>query len=171
MSTPLIFAIGSLECEKEPVTGERRALSAGGARRQGGASVQLLLIAAATRDTPMNKPLFLLLLAAPAVAIAAPGGKIGTLQQGEYACELPGDAMGPAGYRQSGEGFTIVNSSSYAVEQGRGAYLLTGDVMTFTSGPRQGERYHRISTSFLRRMAADGSDTELRCVRRVVNNR
>lgn len=119
----------------------------------------------------MNKTLFFLLLAAPAVASAAPGGRIGTLQQGEYACELPGDAMGPVGHRQSGEGFTIVNSSNYAVDQGRGAYLLTGDVVVFTSGPRQGERYHRISASFLRRMAADGTDTDLRCIRRVVNNR
>lgn len=109
--------------------------------------------------------------AAMAPAAATPGGQIDTLQHGQYACELPGDATGPAGIRQAEQDFTVINASSYTTPQGRGTYLLTGDVVTLTSGPRKGEKYHRLSDNFLRRMNADGTDSELRCVRRVQNNR
>ncbi len=118
-------------------------------------------------------PLALLAAAAalnPA-AHATPGGDIGTLPHGAYVCELPGDATGAAGIRQEGEGFTVINASSYRTPQGRGTYLLTGDLVTLTSGPRKGERYHRLSGNFLRRMNADGTDSALRCVRQVENNR
>ena len=39
-----------------------------------------------------------------------------------------------------------------------------------TSGPKDGQRFHRINDSFLRKLDASGADTTLRCVRRVVNN-
>lgn len=108
---------------------------------------------------------------AMAPAAATPGGQIDTLQHGAYACELPGDATGPAGVRQADQDFSVVNASSYSTPSGRGTYLLTGDIVTLTSGPRKGEKYHRLSGNFLRRMNADGIDSELRCVRRVQNNR
>lgn len=116
---------------------------------------------------------FALLAAAAAAypALATPGGEIGTLPQGAYVCELPGKATGPAGIRQDGERFTVLNASSYRTPAGRGTYLLTGDVVTLTSGPRKGERYHKLSGNFLRRMNADGTDSDLRCVRQVENNR
>jgi hypothetical protein len=40
-----------------------------------------------------------------------------------------------------------------------------------TSGPKAGEKFHRISDNFLRKLNADGTDGELRCIRMVTNNR
>lgn len=116
------------------------------------------------------KHIAFVLLAAPAAALAAPGGPIGSLPAGDYVCELPGDAAGVAGIRQADQDFSIVNANSYTTATGRGAYLLTGDVLTMTSGPKRGQRFHRLSDRFLRLIAADGTDSPLRCVRRVVNN-
>lgn len=104
-------------------------------------------------------------------AMATPGGPIATLQQGAYVCELPGDATGPAGLRQPERDFTVVNSSSYTADGQRGTYLLTGDTVVFTSGPRQGTKFNRLSANFLREIGANRQAGALRCVRRVVNNR
>lgn len=104
----------------------------------------------------------LALLAAPALAV--PGGEIDTLEIGRYVCELPGDALGPRGVLQPSEDFSITFGSSYRAKGLRGTYLLTGDTVVMTSGPRRGERYNRISDGFLRRQNADGSDGALRCV-------
>lgn len=119
----------------------------------------------------MTSALTLLAALAASPSLGAPGGPIDTLQLGSYVCELPGDATGPAGHRVAGEDFTVLNASSYATPGGRGSYLLTGDRMVVTSGPKKGQRFHRVSASFLRLMQADGSDSELRCVRQVSNNR
>jgi len=118
---------------------------------------------------PINRlaPL-LALLAGPALAV--PGGPIGAIESGDFVCEVPGDAAGPAGYRVPAEDFTILNANSYRAAQGRGSYLLTGDRLIFTSGPRNGETFHRISGNFLRKLDAAGKDSNLRCVRRVQNN-
>ena len=110
-----------------------------------------------------------LLLAAP--AFAAPGGAIGTMQSGDYVCELPGDATGPAGVRAPAQDFTVVNASTYRTAQGRGSYLLTGDLLTMTSGPKKGQKFRRLSGSFLRLLDASGAESALRCIRRVNNNR
>lgn len=118
------------------------------------------------------KPILALLVAmATSPAIAAPGGPIATLQLGAYVCELPGDATGPAGLRVPDQDFSIINASSYATGNGRGSYLLTGDTVAVTSGPKKGQRFHRVSSSFLRLREADGGDSPLRCVRQVTNNR
>jgi len=120
----------------------------------------------------MMRSIPLLLLATIAsAALAAPGGPIDTLQLGTYACELPGDAAGPAGLRQPGDDFAIVNASSYAAGGKRGTYLLTGSVVQMTSGPLKGARYAKLSDNFLRKLTADGSHSDLRCVRAVTNNR
>lgn len=119
----------------------------------------------------MTRTVSALLLLAAAPAIGAPGGAIGTMQRGYYTCELPGDAAGPAGQRVPDSDFTITNASSYEAAGQSGTYLLTGDVMTMTSGPMQGQRYRRKSDNFLRLIAPDGSDSALRCVRQVSNNR
>lgn len=95
---------------------------------------------------------------------------MGSLDAGTYVCELPGDAGGAAGLRQADEAFDIVNANTYRNGAGRGTYLLTGDTVTMTSGPKQGQRFHRISGRFLRLIGPDGNDSPLRCVRRVVNN-
>lgn len=103
-------------------------------------------------------------------ALAAPGGELGTMPKGSYACELPGDATGALGVRAPDQDFTIENGSAYTTATGRGVYLLTGDRLAMTSGPFKGAMYRRQSGGFLRRLAADGSDTDLRCVLGVSNN-
>ena len=103
------------------------------------------------------------LIAAPAAAV--PGGEIDTLTIGRYTCELPGDALGPRGEHVPDADFAIAFGSSYRSNDGaRGTYLLTGDHVVMTSGPRKGEHYHRITPVFLRKQNRDGSDGELRCV-------
>lgn len=114
-------------------------------------------------------PIILVILTAGPV-LATTGGVIGTLQQGNYACELPGDATGPAGIRQDGQSFTVHNSSRYSTAAGRGTYLLTGNLVTMTSGPKKGQRFTRLSDNFLREVDGAGNETPLRCVRRVQNN-
>lgn len=119
----------------------------------------------------MRNRLIMLAVLAAGPALATPGGPIDTLQQGTYVCELPGDATGPAGVRQHQHDFTVITASSYVTEAGRGTYLLTGDTVTFTSGPKRGEKFNRLSDNFLRKAGPDGQDGDLRCVRQVVNNR
>ena len=119
----------------------------------------------------MKSILPLLAALAAGAAIAAPGGPIATLQLGTYVCELPGDATGPAGLRVPDQDFAIINASSYASAGGRGSYLLTGDTVAVTSGPKKGQRFTRISNSFLRLIDANGTDSPLRCIRQVTNNR
>ena len=106
------------------------------------------------------------LLCAAGALDAAPGGALGTLPLGQYRCELPGDATGPAGIAQPAADFTVTNASSYRAAGGIGIYLVTGDRLTFTSGPFAGTRMHRLGAGFLRQSATDGSDGPLRCVRR-----
>lgn len=112
-----------------------------------------------------------LLALAAAPALAAPGGQIGTLPLGPYVCEHPGDASGPAGIRAPEHDFAIANASSYVAEGQRGSYLLTGDVVAMTSGPKAGQRFRKVGGGFLRAIGADGKNGALRCVRQVVNNR
>ena len=116
----------------------------------------------------------LVLIAAPALVAAAlagsplsaaPGGQLGTLPLGRYVCELPGDATGSAGIAQPAFDFTVTNASSYKTATGKGIYLLTGDRVTFTSGPHDGLTYRRVSSGFLRRTNPDGRDSTLRCVK------
>lgn len=143
---------------------ERRALSAGRSLWQSRATVASAHV--------VKRALILLLplgMAGPAFAVS--GGDIGTLPIGYYVCELPGDATGPAGRHVPEADFSVVNASSYKAGGVRGSYLLTGDRMVMTGGPRKGERYHRISDNFLRRIGPDGQDSEMRCVRRNRNNR
>lgn len=110
-------------------------------------------------------------LAFAALAQAAPGGPIGTMQVGDYICETPGDATGPAGVRASDQDFAVVNASYYTNARGRGSYLLTGDLLVMTSGPKQGQRFRRLGGGFLREIDKAGNPQSLRCIRRVNNNR
>lgn len=106
-----------------------------------------------------------------AMAIAAPTQEIATLPIGQYVCDLPGHALGPAGLRQPEAGFAILNASSYHADGGGGSYLLSGDMLTMTSGVRRGQRYHRLPSGLLRRIGPDGKDSPLRCYRLSRNNR
>lgn len=110
-------------------------------------------------------PVLLLIGTLPAAASTpVPGGEIGTLEIGHYVCELAGDATGPVGRHVPEADFRITNASSYRVNGVGGSYLLTGDRVVLTSGLRKGEHYRRVSSGFLRKTAADGSDGPLRCV-------
>ncbi len=100
--------------------------------------------------------------AAPSGAV--PGGEISTMPHGTYICELPGDAAGPWRIRKPEEDFTVIGASNYRVADSRGSYLLTGDLLTLTSGPFNGKRYHRQSYGFLRLIGEDGEPSKLRCV-------
>jgi hypothetical protein len=107
-----------------------------------------------------------LLLFSLALALAAPAvaqGAIGTVPRGTFVCELPGDAAGRAGIPQPERNLTIDSASRYSSPQGSGSYLRRGDVLTLTSGPRQGESYAVISDGFLR-LIEGGKPGRLRCV-------
>jgi hypothetical protein len=100
-------------------------------------------------------------------AFAAPGDSLDTMNRGDYFCELPGDATGRAGFPVAEEAFTITTGSSYSTARGSGSYLLVGDRLTMTSGPKRGQKYKRLSDNFLRKLESDGSEGKLRCVRRM----
>ena len=100
--------------------------------------------------------------AAPLIAVDS----IGTMPLGDYLCELPGDATGPVGRHAPDQDFTITTGSSYQAGGTNGTYLLADDMLVMTSGPKQGQRFHRLSLVFLRLVQADGTDGALRCVRR-----
>ncbi len=131
-----------------------RALSAGGSRWQSRGLAGAAAIA--------------LVLGAP--ALAAPGGDIDTLPRGDYVCELPGDVTGPVSKPVPDEAFSIVTASSYRARGSMGSYLLTGDRLVMTSGAHRGNRYHRLSDGFLRKLDAAGNDSDMRCVRSKRNN-
>jgi len=118
----------------------------------------------------MKQAIAIIAILAAGPAMAVPGGLIDSLALGSYICELPGDAAGPAGHRQDSEGFTVLSAGTYEAGGLRGTYLLTGDQLTMTSGPKNGQKFRRVSSNFLRRLGSDGKDSPLRCVRRVVNN-
>jgi hypothetical protein len=105
-----------------------------------------------------------IILAALAAAPALGQGAIGTVERGDYVCELPGDASGSAGVVQPSQALRIESASRYSSPQGSGTYLRRGDTLQLTSGPRQGESYAVIGASFLRRIE-DGKPGRLRCVR------
>jgi hypothetical protein len=99
-----------------------------------------------------------------------PGGLIGTLPQGKYSCELPGNAGGPVRVAAAEFDFTVILGSSYRADGQRGSYLLTGDLVQMTGGKLKGLKLHRISNGFLRRVEANGEDGELRCVLAIPGN-
>lgn len=127
-----------------------RALSAGNRFRQAQLAALLMMLSA-----PLG---------------ATPGGEINTLPLGDYVCELPGDATGPAGHRVPAEDFSVVTASSYRAGEALGSYLLIDSQLTMTGGPHQGKRYHRQSGGFVRKLDEQGKPGDLRCVLRKRNN-
>lgn len=105
------------------------------------------------------------LLAAGLASPALAQGQIGTIERGQYICELPGTAGSEVGIEQPAESFRIASASRYVAPEGSGTYLRRGDVVTMTSGPRNGNQYAVISSGFLRKIE-NGEPGRLRCVRR-----
>jgi len=95
---------------------------------------------------------------------AVPGGKLKTLQLGDWTCEVPGDAtVMPIAKPELS--FVTVPDSSYTSPDGtRGSYLrLTGEV-TLTSGPFSGRRFVMDGEEIMREIGAGGKDSGIRCV-------
>lgn len=93
-----------------------------------------------------------------------PGGQIGTLTQGNYTCELPGDAAGPVGKALPQYDFKVVGASSYKAGGVQGSYLHTGDRVAMTGGKLKGLKFTRVSDRFLRQIDDQGEETGMRCV-------
>lgn len=106
-------------------------------------------------------PILIALAAVPTFA----AGPVETAERGTYKCELPGDASGGVGIAQPTENFVISSASRYESGRGDGVYLLRGDLLRFTTGPRKGEAYRVVTPHFLRRLEPDGKPGRLRCVR------
>ena len=119
----------------------------------------------------MKRHLLSALCALPALApvlaasASATTRDIGTLPIGHYTCALPGNAQGTASLLRPENDFDVANASSYRADGSGGSYLLKGDLLTLTSGPRRGQRYRKISANQLRLLDSTGADTPLRCVR------
>jgi hypothetical protein len=109
-------------------------------------------------------PLFALSLilaaTAPAAGPTTGVGALGTLERGLYRCEAPGDAGGTAGIPREEEDFEVISSSRYIVPEGRGVYLRKGNLVTMTSGPREGAQYRLQTEKYLLKL---GSTEGLRC--------
>ena len=97
---------------------------------------------------------------------AAPSsGMLRTMPHGAYECALPGDAGGKAYRVVAEEGFRISTASRYSVNGDTGTYILRGDKLTFTAGPKNGEKFDRVGENQLRKVKLDGTKSELLCIR------
>lgn len=102
-----------------------------------------------------------------APALPPPGGMLKTMPHGNYDCALPGDAGAEAFRVDDGENFRISTASRYTSAAGDGTYLLRGNDLTFTRGPKKGERFVRVGENQLRKLDAQGSRTQILCTRRL----
>lgn len=91
------------------------------------------------------------------------GGMLGTIQRGTWQCALPGDAGGEPYRVVVEEGFTIGTASSYHTPAGQGIYLLRGDELVFTRGPKKDQRYRRLGNNTLQKLGPGGSPSKLIC--------
>lgn len=119
------------------------------------------------------KTTHVLLLTALAAAIAAAvptgaqdGRPLSTLPHGMYECALPGDAQNAAFKTIEAEGFRILPGSGYRDAGGaRGVYLLRGNELVFTTGPKKGQRFRRTGNNTLKRLTSNGAIGRLTCTR------
>ncbi len=130
--------------------------------------------------------IFLLIISAAAAAAFLPGGVqgqnrakslppnrddrtssgvLGILQHGNYECALPGDAGNVAFAVVPEEGFRIGTASSYVNALGNGIYLMRGDEVLFTRGPKKDQRFRRLGDNTLQKLNPDGSISKLICTR------
>ncbi|MEL7196950.1 MAG: elongation factor P [Pseudomonadota bacterium] len=119
------------------------------------------------KDGPILKPLWAAVQGTQALAAtpAIEGGPLGTMPHGRYQCALPGDAQGAAIQVLESENFRIAQASSYKNDAGRGIYLMRGKTLTFTRGPKKGERFERVGSNQLQKIDGSGSLSKLICTR------
>ncbi|MDJ0643713.1 MAG: elongation factor P [Erythrobacter sp.] len=91
-------------------------------------------------------------------------GMLRTMPHGIYQCSLPGDAAGRAYEVVADEEFRIRTASSYRDKDGIGTYIMRGDRLTFTRGPKKGQEFRRVGTNQLRKLDK-GEPTKLLCTR------
>lgn len=110
----------------------------------------------------------MILIACGAVMVAsvpATAQILRTMPHGPYECALPGDASREAWIPLDKESFHIARASRYRSEEGRGTYILKGDELTFTAGPKNGQKLRRTGANELRTINEDGSTGRMICVR------
>ncbi|WP_298303077.1 elongation factor P [uncultured Erythrobacter sp.] len=93
------------------------------------------------------------------------GGMLRTMPHGVYECALSGDAGGSAYEVVATEGFRISTASRYTDDNGDGTYILRGNRLTFTAGPKNGQRFERVGQNQLRKVDVEGKRSELLCTR------
>ena len=98
-------------------------------------------------------------------ASSDPGGMLKTMPQGLYECALPGDAAGDSIQPQPQESFRILPASGYSTDGGSGTYILRGKELTFTRGPKKGQRFRKTGSFELQKLSADGTPERLICTR------
>lgn len=98
-------------------------------------------------------------------AAAPAGGMLGILDHGNWQCALPGDAGGKAFMEVPEEDFGISTASSYISPKGSGIYLLRGNELIFTRGPKKDQRFRVLGENTLRKLNPDGSPSKLICTR------
>ena len=96
---------------------------------------------------------------------SATSGMLGILRHGDWRCALPGDAGGEAYIDVPAEAFRIGTASSYINPEGNGIYLLRGNEVIFTRGPKKDERFRVLGENTLQKLNADGSVSKLICTR------
>ncbi|MHA7818161.1 MAG: elongation factor P [Erythrobacter sp.] len=96
-----------------------------------------------------------------------PGGMLKTMPHGNYDCAFPGDAGAEAYRVDEAENFRISTASRYTNSEGAGTYILRGNDLTFTRGPKKGERFVRVGDNQLRKLDNAGERTRLLCTRRL----
>lgn len=102
----------------------------------------------------------------PQSRINAPStGMLGILLHGNYQCALPGDAGAEAFIAVPEESFRIGTASSYVNDAGTGIYLMRGDEVVFTRGPKKDQRFHRLGDNTLQKLNPDGTLSKLICTR------
>ncbi|KPF65064.1 hypothetical protein [Porphyrobacter sp. AAP60] len=92
-------------------------------------------------------------------------GMLGILQHGDWQCTLPGDAGSAAFVEVPEEGFRIGTASSYLNDEGTGIYLMRGNEVIFTRGPKKDQRFKRLGENTLQKLNRDGSPSKLICTR------
>lgn len=98
-------------------------------------------------------------------AAAPVSGTLGILQHGRWQCALPGDAGGAAFIEVHDEGFRTGTASSYVNNAGGGIYLLRGNEVVFTRGPKKDQRFRKLGDNTLQKLNPDGSLSKLICTR------
>jgi len=61
--------------------------------------------------------------------------------------------------------FSLNGASSYRDASGTGTYILRGKELTFTRGPKKGEKFERLGANQLRALGANGRPGRLICTR------